>query len=84
MVAEGGGDTENVALGPAAAALLPTASLAVLAAMLIPNVPVPVKLLNVIVRTLVPEPLTATLAEAFPIVFKVIFPFTSEILLAPV
>ena len=84
MVAEGGGDTVSVALGPAAAALFPTASVAVLAAILIPNVPVPVKLFRVTVRVLVPEPLTTTLAEALPVVFKVILPFASEILLAPV
>ena len=84
MVAEGGGDTVNVALGPAAAALFPTASVAVLDAILMPSVPVPVKLLNVTVRVLVPEPLMATLADALPVVFKLTLPFASEIVLAPV
>jgi hypothetical protein len=65
--------TVNVALGPAAAAVLPAVSLAVPAAIEMPSVPSPVILLSVTVRVL-PEPETPTVALAVPVEFSVILP----------
>ena len=62
--------TVNVALGPAAGAVLPAVSDAVPAAMEIPMVPSPVVFVIVTVRV-VPEPETNTVPFAVPVLFKV-------------
>ena len=67
----------NVALGPGAGAVLPARSLAVPAAMEIPNVPMPVILLMVTVRVR-PVPETSIVPFAVPVLFKVMLPGTSE------
>ena len=76
--------TVKVVLGPAAAALFPTASTAELAVILIPSVPLPEILLSVTVRVDVPAPVTLTVALAFPVVFKVMLLFANDMLLASV
>src|SRR5436189_262519 len=68
--------TANVALGPAAGAVLPAVSVAVPAAMEIPRVPLPVMLESVTVRV-VPVPDTPIDAVAVPVVFSVISPTAS-------
>src|SRR5262249_36064987 len=72
VIAGGVLSTINVALGPAAGAVLPAASDAVPAAMEIPRVPSPVVLVMVTVRE-VPEPETKTVPLAVPVLFSVIF-----------
>jgi len=62
--------TVNVALGPAAGAVLPAVSLAVPATMEIPRGPSPVMLESVTVRV-VPVPDTPTDAVALPVAFNV-------------
>ena len=62
--------TTNVPEGPAAAAEPPELCLAVLEATDIPNVPSPVTSDNVIVRVLVPEPDTPTVALAVPVLLS--------------
>ena len=62
--------TENVVLGDEAAAVLPAWSLAVSAAMEMPNVPLPVMLEMVTARVL-PVPATLTVPLAVPVVFSV-------------
>lgn len=64
--------TITVLLGPADGAVLPAASLAVPAAMVMPNVPSPVMLLIVTVREVLSVPLTLTVPFAVPVLFKVI------------
>src|SRR5213592_1562151 len=68
--------TVNVALGPAAGAVLPAVSVAVPAAIEMPSVPLPVMLESVTVRG-VPLPVTAIDAVAVPVVFSVISPTAS-------
>ena len=70
----------TVALGPAAGAVLPATSLAVPAARVIPSVPVPVMPLMVTVRV-VPEPVTATVPLAVPVLFRVMLPVASVLAL---
>src|SRR5881396_3778908 len=72
--------TVNVALGPAAGAVLPAVSVAVPAAIEMPSVPSPVMLESVTVRV-VPVPVTAINAVAVPVVFSVILPTTSVLAL---
>jgi hypothetical protein len=72
--------TRKVVLGPAAAALLPAVSVAVPAAIEIPSVPSPVRLLIVIVRV-VPEPVTPTVPLAVPVLLRVTFPVASVLAL---
>ena len=67
----------NVALGPAAGALLPAVSVAVPATMEIPMVPSPVMLERVTVRVVVSTVVTATDALAVPVLFKVMLPAAS-------
>ncbi len=63
--------TVNVVDGPAAVAMLPARSVAVPAAMKMPNVPLPVMPLRVTVRVR-PVPVTFTVvASAVPVLFKV-------------
>src|SRR6185369_993921 len=76
VIAGGVLSTMNVALGPAAGALLPAVSEAVPAAMEIPIVPSPVVFVMVIVRV-VPEPDTRTVPFAVPVLFNVTFPTAS-------
>ena len=76
--------TVKVALGPAAGAEFPAASVAVPAAIDIPIVPLPVIPLIVTVLVLVPAPLTDTEPVAVPVVFKLIFPATNVTDVAPV
>ena len=75
--------TLKVALGPAAAALFPAVSLAVLAAIDIPIVPSPVVLM-VTVLSVVPLPVMATVPAAVPVVFKDTSPSVNVIESAPV
>ena len=77
-------ETVNKVLGPAPVALLPPPSVAVLGAMLIPNVPVPEIPLKVTVRVLVPEPATATVAVAVPAMLRVTLAGANVIVEAPV
>src|SRR5213083_3709749 len=72
--------TVNVALGPAAGAVLPAVSVAVPAAMEIPRVPLPVRLESVTARV-VPVPDTPIDAVAVPVVFSVISPTPSVLAL---
>ena len=72
--------TVMVALGPAAGAAFPTVSTAVPAASEIPSVPLPVIPLIVTVRV-APEPVTATLPFAVPVLFNVMFPTVSVLAL---
>jgi len=62
--------TVKVALGPAAAAVLPARSEAVPAAIEMPSVPLPVMLETVTVRVVL-LPVTATDPDAVPVVFSV-------------
>ena len=64
--------TITVLLGPADGAVLPAASLAVPAAIVMPNVPSPVMLLIVTVREVLSVPLTPMAPFAVPVLFKVI------------
>jgi hypothetical protein len=64
--------TVKLVLAPGAGALFPAASVAVPAAILIPRDPVPVMEEMVMVRVLVPEPLTATVPLAVPVLLRVI------------
>ena len=66
--------TLQIALGPAAKAELPALSEAVSATMDILKVPSPVIPLIVTTRSEVPEPLTATVPAAVPVVLRMIFP----------
>ena len=66
--------TVKVVLAEEAAALLPAVSLAVPAATVIPRVPSPVMPERVTVRVFPVLPLTATVAVAVPVVFKVTLP----------
>ena len=78
MVTVGGVlSTVKVALGPEAGAGLPPRSLAVPAARLIPRVPSPVRFDRVIVRVVVPVPLTTAVPLAVPVLFRVTSPFAS-------
>ena len=79
-----GGETVKVLLGPAAAALLPTPSVAVFAFILIPIVPAPVIPLKVTVRVVVPAPETPTVAVAEPVVVSVMLEAAKVTLEAPV
>ena len=75
--------TVKVVLGPAAEAVLPTVSLAVPEAMLIPSVPSPVMLDSVTVRE-EPLPETETLpALAVPVLFTVTLEALKVMLLSP-
>jgi hypothetical protein len=65
--------TVKVVLGPAAGAGLPMLVVAVPEAIEMPSVPSPEMLEIVTVRVLVPEPLTAIVPVAVPVVFKVMF-----------
>jgi len=76
--------TLNVLLGPAAGAVLPAVSDAVLAAIEIPSVPSPVILEIVTVRVVLPVPVTATVPLAVPVLFSVTLPATSVTVSAPV
>ena len=83
-VGDGSGATLNVALGPAATAVLPTVSVAVLAAMLMPNVPVP-EIVSMVTVGVVVVPLeTDTVPVASPVVFNVISPLVRFTVSAPV
>ena len=64
--------TLNVADVPPASAGLLTASAAVPAGTVIPKVPSPVIPLSVTVRVAAPEPVTATVASAVPVLFRTI------------
>jgi len=75
--------TVNVVDGPAAAALLPALSLAVDAAIDMPIVPSPVIDDTVTVRVEVPDPLTAAVPLAVPVLFNVTLPAASVTLSAP-
>ena len=75
--------TVNVALGPAAGAPLPARSVAVPAAIEIPNVPSPVIPEIVTVRAEVPVPVTAIVPTAVPVVISVIFGVASETAFIP-
>ena len=74
---------KKVALGPAAAAVLPARSLAVPAAIEMPSVPSPVMPERVTVRVL-PDPLIPTVPVAVSVVFTVTSPAVSVMLSAPV
>jgi hypothetical protein len=76
--------TIKVALGPAAAAVLPAASLAVFAAKEMPKVPLPVIALILTVLVAVPLPKTDTVPVAVPVVFKVTSVGAKLTVLAPV
>ena len=76
--------TLKVVLGPAAAAVFPALSLAVAEAKEMPKVPSPVIELIVTVLVLVPEPLTATVPSADPVLLSVTLPATRETESAPV
>ena len=65
--------TKNVVDGPAEPEKFPSGSDAVPEAKEIPSVPFPVQDVNVTVRVLAPEPLTATAQLAVPVVFFVMF-----------
>jgi hypothetical protein len=77
------GVTAKVVLGPAARALLPAASVAVLAAILIPTGPLPEIPLSVTVRVLVPVTETATFTPTVPEAFTVTSEFDNEMAVAP-
>ena len=68
--------TVKVVLGPDAGVVLPAGSLAVPAAMEMPNVPSPVILLMVTVRVR-PVPETPIVPFAVPVLFKVMLPEAS-------
>jgi hypothetical protein len=72
--------TRKVVLGPAAAALLPAVSVAVPAAIEIPSVPSPVRLLIVTVRV-TPDPVTPTVPFAVPVLLSVTSPVASVLVL---
>ena len=72
--------TVNVVEGDEAAALLPARSVAVPAPIVKPRLPVPV-ILEIVTVYDVPEPLTATVPLALPVLFSVILPVPSELLL---
>jgi hypothetical protein len=74
------GATVKVVLALLADAVFPATSLAVPAAMVMPSVPVPVMLLRVTVRV-VPEPVTATVPSAVPVLFNVMLPTASVLAL---
>ena len=74
--------TVYVPEGPAANAVLPARSLAVPAAIEIPNVPLPVAEVIVTVAPVVDVPETATVPPV-PLVFKVTFAATRETESAP-
>jgi hypothetical protein len=76
--------TTNVALGPAGPAVLPTASVAVPAAMEMPIVPFPLIALIVTVLIAVPVPVTAMVPVALPVVFKLTFALAKVTAAAPV
>ena len=67
-----------VLLGPAAALVLPAVSVAIPAARLMVTVPFPQQLDKVTGRVDVPEPVTALLQLAVPVLFKVTLPATKE------
>ncbi len=69
--------TVNVVLGPAAAARFPTVSDAVPEAIEMPRVPSPLMLEMVTVRVVRPEPDTATVPVAVPVVLSATLPFAS-------
>ena len=76
--------TVNVVDGPTVTEVFPAVSEEVPAAIEIPNVPFPEILEIVTVRVAVPEPVTAMVPVAVPVVFKVTFPFAKVTALAPV
>ena len=76
--------TVKVVLGPAAGAGLEAPSVAVPAAIEIPNVPSPVIPLIVTVRVDVPVPVTDTDPVALPVVFNVTFAADKVTAVAPV
>ena len=76
--------TVNVVDAPIALDVLPAVSDAVPAAIDIPKVPSPVMFEIVTALVAVPEPVTATVPFAVPVLFKVTFPFARVTVSAPV
>ena len=76
--------TLTVAEGPSAEALFPAKSEAVEPAIDIPTVPLPVKLLSVIVLVVGPLPVTVILAFAPPVGLMVTSPLANVTAFAPV
>ena len=75
--------TLKTVLGPADPTALPATSVAVAAAIEIPNVPSPVMPEIVTVRVATSDPDTATVPLAVPVVFNVMLPVVSVIALTP-
>ena len=72
--------TVNVVLALDAGAVLPAVSLAVPAAIEMPSVPSP-EMLEIVTVRVVPVPDTASVPVAVPVVFSVMFPVASVLLL---
>ncbi|MCG3182828.1 MAG: hypothetical protein ICCCNLDF_00899 [Planctomycetes bacterium] len=77
LIVGGAPSTVASALGPAAGALLPAKSAAVPAAMLMPRVPIPTRLLITTVRSLGTELMMATVPVTPPVPVSVISPAAS-------